>query len=98
MTGYDLVAWLIVYGVVHILFINPILYLGGIFLKKVLRVVLPPTIWILKQFQKETVQVYENIDDAAHAAVRTGKTVYYTEDGALTYSEEYEIKEPSFDG
>tara|TARA_R110000824_G_scaffold144271_1_gene312149 strand:+ start:112 stop:357 length:246 start_codon:yes stop_codon:yes gene_type:complete len=81
MTGYDLVAWLIIYGVIHILFINPILYLGGIFLKKVLRVILPPTIWILKQFQKEK--------------------VYYAEgakDEALTYSEEYEIKEPSFDG
>ena len=81
MTGYDLVAWLIIYVFVHIMFIRPFLYLGGLFGKKVLRVVLPPTLWILKQFQKEK--------------------VYYAEgakDEALTYSEEYEIKEPSFDG
>ena len=98
MTGYDFAARFVVCVLMYIMFIKPILYLGGLFGKKVLRVVLPPTIWILKQFQKETVQVYANIDDAAAAAVRTGKTVYYTEDGALTYSEEYEIKEPSFDG
>lgn len=49
MTISDMFAYLIIYGFIYIMFLNPLFYIIGLLGEKLLRMVLPPIIWILKR-------------------------------------------------